>query len=166
MASPALSSAEEDFKFESMPSDRAQYPWPQNAIPMESSRDHVQSDAGVDEWEEFNKWKQQRGGMQATSTPRPIERAFVPEPQYTEHARFFLPATNIFFLVRIPLHCSWNTFLNLHQVTNTLYSIPRAPFEWHSDAFNGKGLSREDPLNVQGVDLAHFDHFLSILYPS
>ncbi|KZP16655.1 hypothetical protein FIBSPDRAFT_681682, partial [Athelia psychrophila] len=52
-------------------------------------------------------------------------------------------------------------------IENTLYSVPRAPFERHaSTAFMGKGLTEDDPLILAGVKAAHFDHFLSILYPS
>ncbi|KAF7980526.1 hypothetical protein HWV62_37651 [Athelia sp. TMB] len=145
--SSALSGSDEDFKLESASLVCDECSQSQNARPMGSNHGCGQANVTVDEWEEFNKWKQQRGGLQITSIP--IERAsVVPKSQYTEHAHFFLPAMNIFFLV-----------------ASTLYSIPRAPFEWHSAAFAGKGLTREAPLVVQGVDLAHFDHFLSIIYP-
>ena len=97
MDGSAFSSSDEDFKLESAPLNHAKCPQPQNARPMGSSHGCVQTDMAVDEWEEFNKWKQQRGGLQAT--PRPIGRAFLPESQCTEHPRFFLPAMNIFFLV-------------------------------------------------------------------
>ncbi|KZP33811.1 hypothetical protein FIBSPDRAFT_881328 [Athelia psychrophila] len=66
-----------------------------------------------------------------------------------KHTRFFLPAVNIFFLV-----------------SNTLYSVSRAPFERHSSEFTGKGLTEDDPFILADVEVAHFDHFLSILYPS
>ncbi|KZP16652.1 hypothetical protein FIBSPDRAFT_713527, partial [Athelia psychrophila] len=66
------------------------------------------------------------------------------------HARFFLPVGNIYFLIE-----------------DTLYSVPRAPFERHSStAFTGKGLTEDDPLVLEDVKAAHFDHLLSILYPS
>ncbi|KZP33842.1 hypothetical protein FIBSPDRAFT_846990 [Athelia psychrophila] len=71
-----------------------------------------------------------------------------PSAPCSEHERFFLPAQNIFFLV-----------------SNTLYSVPRAPFEWHSSAFTGKGLSRDEPFILDDIKAAHFDNFLSILYP-
>ncbi|KZP08620.1 hypothetical protein FIBSPDRAFT_874381 [Athelia psychrophila] len=71
-----------------------------------------------------------------------------PSPPCSEHERFFLPAQNIFFLV-----------------SNTLYSVPRAPFEWHSLAFTGKGLSRDEPFILDDIRAAHFDNFLSIMYP-
>ncbi|KZP16648.1 hypothetical protein FIBSPDRAFT_748524, partial [Athelia psychrophila] len=52
-------------------------------------------------------------------------------------------------------------------IENTLYSVPRAPFERHSSAaFTGKGLAEDDPLVLEDVKAAHFDHLLSILYPS
>lgn len=162
--SSALSGSDEDFKLESAPLVCDECPQPQNARPMGSNHGCGQANVTVDEWEEFNKWKQQRDGLQITSIP--IERDPVfPKSQYTEHAHFFLPAMNIFFLVCALSNCSYNTFSTFRQVASTLYSIPRAPFEWHSAAFAGKGLTREAPLVVQGVDLAHFDHFLSIIYP-
>ncbi|KZP11506.1 RHD3-domain-containing protein [Athelia psychrophila] len=68
----------------------------------------------------------------------------------TKHARFFIPAGNIYF-----------------SVEDTLYSVPRAPFERHSStAFTGKGLTENEPLILEDVRAAHFDHLLSILYPS
>ncbi|KZP33808.1 hypothetical protein FIBSPDRAFT_667194, partial [Athelia psychrophila] len=51
-------------------------------------------------------------------------------------------------------------------VSNTLYSVPRAPFERHSSAFTGNGLTEDDPFILADVEVAHFDLFLSILYPS
>ncbi|KZP08613.1 hypothetical protein FIBSPDRAFT_695732, partial [Athelia psychrophila] len=51
-------------------------------------------------------------------------------------------------------------------VANTLYSVPRSPFEKHSSAFAGKGLTRENPMVLEGVAAAHLDNLLSLLYPS
>ncbi|KZP33825.1 hypothetical protein FIBSPDRAFT_1035808 [Athelia psychrophila] len=70
-------------------------------------------------------------------------------PVYSEHARFFLPTENIFFVVG-----------------NTLYSVPRSPFENHSSAFAGKGLTRDNPMVLEDVAAAHLDNLLSLLYPS
>ncbi|KZP33821.1 hypothetical protein FIBSPDRAFT_671410, partial [Athelia psychrophila] len=39
-------------------------------------------------------------------------------------------------------------------------------FERHSSTFTGKGLTEDDPFILADVEVAHFDHFLSILYPS
>ncbi|KZP33830.1 hypothetical protein FIBSPDRAFT_924260 [Athelia psychrophila] len=104
---------------------------------VEGSPSRVQIDAPFEDWALFKAWKQQREELQA-----------VPEGACPVHERFFLPAQNIFF-----------------SISKTLYSVPRAPFEWHSSAFTGKGLTRGDPLILDDVKAAHFDHFLSILYP-
>ncbi|KZP33829.1 hypothetical protein FIBSPDRAFT_1035811 [Athelia psychrophila] len=84
-----------------------------------------------------------------TCTISPVQHPATERPAYSEHARFFLPAENIFFVV-----------------ANTLYSVPRSPFERHSSAFAGKGLTRENPMVLEDVAAAHLDNFLSLLYPS
>ncbi|KZP33844.1 hypothetical protein FIBSPDRAFT_1035820 [Athelia psychrophila] len=109
--------------------------------PVDGSLSCLETDKAVEEWAEFKAWKQQRGDLQATNTESP-------SAPRCEHERFFLPAQHIFFLV-----------------SNTVYSVPRAPFEWHSSAFTGKGLSRDDPLILEDITVSHFDNFLSILYP-
>ncbi|KZP18916.1 hypothetical protein FIBSPDRAFT_828733 [Athelia psychrophila] len=107
--------------------------------PMQDRGRGTEIDASFMEWAEFKAWKQQRDDLQATnSAPKAIER----------HARFFLPAENIFFLVG-----------------STLYSVPRAPFERHSSTFVGKGLTQDVPLTLEDVQVSHLDHFLSILFP-
>ncbi|KZP08649.1 hypothetical protein FIBSPDRAFT_874402 [Athelia psychrophila] len=93
-----------------------------------------------EDWEKLQDLEQRpRELASACNAPTAIEK----------HARFFLPAENIFFLV-----------------SNTLYSVPRTPFERHSSAFAGKGLTEDNPFILTDVEVAHFDHFLAIVYPS
>ncbi|KAF7965484.1 hypothetical protein HWV62_43264 [Athelia sp. TMB] len=70
-------------------------------------------------------------------------------PSYDKHERFYLPLRHVYFLV-----------------DNTIYSVPRAPFDSQSSAFEGKGLTEQEPLVLEDITVAEFDHFLSILYPS
>ncbi|KZP33824.1 hypothetical protein FIBSPDRAFT_720283, partial [Athelia psychrophila] len=129
--------------------------------PVDGSRSCLQTDQALEEWAEFKAWKQQRGDLQATSTERPSAPC-------SDHERFFLPAQNIFFLVRSVLSRTTSSLTPLfiiRQVSRTFYSVPRAPFEWHSSAFTGKGLSKEDPFILDDIKAAHFDNFLSIIYP-
>ncbi|KZP08631.1 hypothetical protein FIBSPDRAFT_840120 [Athelia psychrophila] len=67
---------------------------------------------------------------------------------------------------RDPPETCTHAFLDLTQVANTLYSVPRSPFERHSSAFAGKGLTRENPMVLEDVAAAHLDNLLSLLYPS
>lgn len=124
----------------------------------------------------FNTWKQQRGELPVTTPPSlskaddtPVPLTLTPvAPSYEKHERFYLPLKNIHFLVR-PISATTPYSLansNPHnQVENILYSVPRAPFDGHSSAFVEKGLGESDPVIVQSISTAHFDHFLSILYP-
>ncbi|KZP08638.1 hypothetical protein FIBSPDRAFT_761076, partial [Athelia psychrophila] len=128
---------------------------------VDGSHSCLQTDKALEEWAEFKAWKKQHGDLQATSTERPSDPC-------SDHERFFLPAQNIFFLVRSTLpriSSSLTPLLNIRQVSSTFYSVPRAPFEWHSSAFTRKGLSKEDPFILDDIKAAHFDNFLSILYP-
>ncbi|KAF7966343.1 hypothetical protein HWV62_38967 [Athelia sp. TMB] len=70
-------------------------------------------------------------------------------PAYEKHERFYLPVKHIYFLIN-----------------STIYSVPRAPFDAQSVSFVGKGLAEHEPLVLEDVTTAQFDHFLSILYPS
>ncbi|KZP33833.1 hypothetical protein FIBSPDRAFT_720301, partial [Athelia psychrophila] len=47
-----------------------------------------------------------------------------------------------------------------------MYSVPRAPFDSHSPAFTGQGLTSHEPIILTDVSPAQFDHFLSILHPT
>ncbi|KZP08623.1 hypothetical protein FIBSPDRAFT_1052291 [Athelia psychrophila] len=145
MASSTSSTLDEDFKLDPAPKDPiapAESMTPSGAV--DGTRSSLQADTGFEdeEWAEFKAaWKQRRGKLPTASTEKP-------SPPCSEHERFFLPAQHIFFLV-----------------SNTLYSVPRAPFEWHSSAFTGKGISRDNPLILEDITVSHFDNFLSILYP-
>ncbi|KAF7965486.1 hypothetical protein HWV62_43268 [Athelia sp. TMB] len=70
-------------------------------------------------------------------------------PCYDKHERFYLPLKHVYFLV-----------------DNTIYSVPRAPFDSQSSAFVGKGLTEQEPFVLEHITVTEFDHFLSILYPS
>jgi len=114
-------------------------PMPLDPIERQSASGRVQINVASEDWARFQAWERQRNVPEATSAPKVIDK----------HSRFFHPAENIFFLVK-----------------NTLYSVSRAPFEKCSLSFIGQGLAEDDPLIVEDIKVAHFDHFLSILYPS
>ncbi|KZP33846.1 hypothetical protein FIBSPDRAFT_1035822 [Athelia psychrophila] len=141
IASSNLLTSDEDFNLDSLPLEAVvRIERPTMSEPVEDARNLVQIEMAHEDWAKFQAWEQHRNVPVSTcSAPIAIEK----------HARFFLPTENIFFLV-----------------SNTLYSVPRTPFERHSAAFTGKGLTEDDPFMLADVEVAHFDHFLSILYPS
>ncbi|KAF7965485.1 hypothetical protein HWV62_43266 [Athelia sp. TMB] len=105
-------------------------------------------------------WQQQkqRSEMSASIKSLSVSSATAPEihsstlppaPAYEKHGRFYLPLKHIYFLVN-----------------NTIYSVPRAPFDTQSAAFIGRGLAEHEPIVLEDVTIAQFDQFLSILYPS
>ncbi|KZP11512.1 RHD3-domain-containing protein [Athelia psychrophila] len=143
IASSALTTSDEDFNLDPMVFDSIVHTErPTMPEPVEDARDHVQIRTSREDWMRFQAREQQRYIPEVTSSSAPEE--------IDKHARFFLPAGNIYF-----------------SIENTLYSVPRAPFEKHSStAFAGKGLTEDDPLVLEDVKAAHFDHLLSILYPS
>ncbi|KZP08622.1 hypothetical protein FIBSPDRAFT_761084, partial [Athelia psychrophila] len=51
-------------------------------------------------------------------------------------------------------------------VEDVLYSVHRYFFERDSSVFAGKGLTEAAPMALEGVSTAHFDQFLSVIYPS
>ncbi|KZP11507.1 RHD3-domain-containing protein [Athelia psychrophila] len=138
IASSALSTFDEDFNLDPM----LLYPIvhiesPTMSEPVDDARDRVHIHTHREDWLRFQAGEQRDI---LDSAPEAIDR----------HARFFLPVGNIYFLIE-----------------DTLYSVPRAPFERHSStAFTGKGLTEDGPLVLEDVKAAHFDHLLSILYPS
>ncbi|KZP11504.1 RHD3-domain-containing protein [Athelia psychrophila] len=139
----ALTTSDEDFNLDPMSFDSIVHTErPTMPEPVEDARDRVHLHTHQEDWMRLQAGEQQRYIPEATSNsaPEAIDR----------HARFFLPAGNIYF-----------------SIENTLYSVPRAPFETHSStALTGKGLTEDDPLILDGVKATHFDHLLSILYPS
>lgn len=95
MASLVLSLSDAEYKLDS--------PSPDNTVHMKRTAISEAADVNLTdvvvhtsfmEWSDFNSWKQRREDMQdinkASKAPK-------------RHTRFFLPAENIFFLVRIHL---------------------------------------------------------------
>ncbi|KZP16649.1 RHD3-domain-containing protein [Athelia psychrophila] len=108
---------------------------------VEDVRDRVHIHTSHEDWIRFQPGEQQRYILDSAPEATDVD---------TRHARFFIPAGNIYF-----------------SIEDTLYGVPRAPFERHSStAFTGKGLTEDDPLILEDVRAAHFDHLLSILHPS
>ncbi|KZP08617.1 hypothetical protein FIBSPDRAFT_938886 [Athelia psychrophila] len=130
IASSGLSPPDEDFNLNSMrPLDAvAHIERPTISELVEDARDLGQIKMTHEDWLKFQASEKDRNVPEATSSaPNEIQK----------HAYFFLPAENIFFLV-----------------ANTLYSVPRAPFERQSSAFTGKGLTEDDP-SILGDVKAH-----------
>ncbi|KZP02322.1 hypothetical protein FIBSPDRAFT_1055948 [Athelia psychrophila] len=142
IASSGLSPPDEDFNLDSMrPLDTGVHiERPTISELVEDARDIGQIKMTHEDWLKFQASEKDHNVPEATSSA---------SNEIQKHACFFLPAENIFFLV-----------------ANTLYSVPRAPFERQSSEFTGKGLTEDGPLILGDVKVADFDHFLSILYPS
>ncbi|KZP11511.1 RHD3-domain-containing protein [Athelia psychrophila] len=141
IASSTLSTPEEDFTLDPMAFDSiAHAERPTMPEPAEDAHDRLHMHTSREDWMRFQTGKQQRYILDSAPEGIDIDR----------HARFFLSAGNIYF-----------------SIEDTLYSVPRAPFERHSPAaFVGKGLTESDPFILEDVKAAHFDHLLAIFYPS
>ncbi|KZP08624.1 hypothetical protein FIBSPDRAFT_1052292 [Athelia psychrophila] len=140
ITSSGLSPSDEGFNLNSVTLDHIVHTErPTISELVDDAPDRVQMNVAREEWARFQAWEQQCNALETTSPAPPV---------IEKHERFFLPAENIFFLV-----------------SNTLYSVPRAPFEWHSSSITGKGLSGDDPLILEDITVSHFDNFLSILFP-
>ncbi|KZP11510.1 RHD3-domain-containing protein [Athelia psychrophila] len=142
IASSALTTSDEDFNLDPIAFDSIVHTErPTMPEPVEDVRDRVHIHTSHEDWIRFQPGEQQRYILDSAPEATDVD---------TRHARFFIPAGNIYF-----------------SIEDTLYGVPRAPFERHSStAFTGKGLTEDDPLILEDVRAAHFDHLLSILHPS
>ncbi|KZP11505.1 RHD3-domain-containing protein [Athelia psychrophila] len=130
IASLALSTSGEAYNLDPMSLDSIVHAEsPTTPEPTEDARDRVHIHTSREDWMRFQVGEEQCHIPEATSSSGSAPEAI------DKHARFFLPAENIYF-----------------SIENTLYSVPR--------------LTEDKPLILEDVKAAHFDHLLSILYPS